>query len=85
LKDVDPRVFTRMLRKDGRKDGSITISLCNFVGEGIIKQELRQLKLKKILKEWNKVIQKGKNILPHIWQLFYSPNSKTISCPEPII
>jgi carbamoylphosphate synthase small subunit len=37
LKDVDSRVFTRMLRKDGRKDGSITISLYNFVGEGIIK------------------------------------------------
>jgi hypothetical protein len=26
-----------MLRKDGRKDGSVTISLRNFVGEGIIK------------------------------------------------
>ena len=41
LKDVDPRVFTRMLRKDGRMegrtDGSVTISLRNFVGEGIIK------------------------------------------------
>jgi hypothetical protein len=40
LKDVDPRMFTRMLRKDGRKDGrtggSVTISLRNFVGEGII-------------------------------------------------
>ena len=36
LKDVDSRVFTRMLRKDGRKDGSVTISLRNFVGEGII-------------------------------------------------
>jgi hypothetical protein len=36
LKDVDSRVFTRMLRKDGRTDGSVTISLCNFVGEGII-------------------------------------------------
>jgi hypothetical protein len=39
MKDVDPRVFTRMLRKDGRKegrtDGSVTISLRNFVGEGI--------------------------------------------------
>jgi hypothetical protein len=33
LKDVDSRVFTRMLRKDGR---SVTISLRNFVGEGII-------------------------------------------------
>jgi hypothetical protein len=32
LKDVDSRVFTRMLR---RTDGSITISLRNFVGEGI--------------------------------------------------
>ena len=48
LKDVDPRVFTRMLRKDrrtegrqeGRMDGSITISLRNFVGEGIIKKTL---------------------------------------------
>ena len=40
LKDVDSRVFTRMLRKDGwkegRKDGSVTISLRNFVGEEII-------------------------------------------------
>ena len=40
LKDVDSRVFTRMLWKDGRKegrtDGSFTISLRNFVGEGII-------------------------------------------------
>ena len=34
LKDVDSRVFTRMLRKDG----SVTISLCSFVGEGIIKE-----------------------------------------------
>jgi predicted transposase YdaD len=55
LKDVDPRVFTRILwmegrtdgrkdgrkegRKEGRTDGSITISLRNFVGEGIIKQQ----------------------------------------------
>ena len=44
MKDVDPRVFTRMLRKDGRTEGrkegrtngSVTISLRNFVGEGII-------------------------------------------------
>jgi hypothetical protein len=27
LKDVDSRVFTRMLRKDGKTDGSVTISL----------------------------------------------------------
>ena len=33
LKDIDSRVFTRMLRKDG----SVTMSLRNFVGEGIIK------------------------------------------------
>ena len=47
MKDVDPRVFTRMLWKDGwtegwkegRTDGSVTISLRNFVGEGIIKIE----------------------------------------------
>jgi hypothetical protein len=36
---VDPRVFTRMLQKDGRtegmKDGTVTISLRNFVVEGI--------------------------------------------------
>jgi hypothetical protein len=32
LKDVDSRMFTRMLRKDG----SITIFFRNFVGEGII-------------------------------------------------
>ena len=36
MKGVDSRVFTRMLRKDGRTDGSVTISLRNFVGEGII-------------------------------------------------
>jgi hypothetical protein len=35
LKDVDPRVFTRMLQKDGKTDGSVTISLRNFIGEGI--------------------------------------------------
>jgi hypothetical protein len=35
LKDVDSRVFTRM---EGRTFGSVTISLRNFVGEGIIKQ-----------------------------------------------
>ena len=40
LKDVDSRVFTRMLQKDGRKDGSVTISLRNFVGEGIKKIDL---------------------------------------------
>jgi len=39
LKDVDSRVFTRMLRKEGRMDSSVTISLHNFVGEGIIKHE----------------------------------------------
>jgi len=36
LKDVDSKVFKKVLQKDGRKDGSITISLRNFVGEGII-------------------------------------------------
>ena len=35
LKDVDSRVFTKMLRKDGRTEGSVTISLRNFVDEGI--------------------------------------------------
>ena len=35
--DVDSRVFTRMLRKDG----SVTISLRNFVGEGIINMDRR--------------------------------------------
>jgi hypothetical protein len=43
LKDVDPRVFTMMLRKDGKKegrtdgrtDGSVIISLRNLVGDGI--------------------------------------------------
>ena len=34
LKDVDSKVFTRMLRTDG----SVTISLRNFVGEGIIRK-----------------------------------------------
>ena len=28
-------------RKDGRKDGSVTIFLVNFVGEGIIKQMIK--------------------------------------------
>ena len=41
MKDVDPRVFTRMLRTDGRTDGSVTISLRNFVGEGIIMAVLK--------------------------------------------
>ena len=41
LKDVDPSVHKDVTegrmegRKDRRKDGSIIISLCNFVGEGI--------------------------------------------------
>jgi hypothetical protein len=33
--------LTRMLRKDGRKDGNVTISHRNFVGEGITKQEAK--------------------------------------------
>jgi hypothetical protein len=37
-------VFTRMLWKDGRTDGRVTISLCNFVGEGIIKKDKQNLK-----------------------------------------
>ena len=36
LKDVDSSVFTRMLWKDGWTEGSLTISLHNFVGERII-------------------------------------------------
>jgi hypothetical protein len=44
LKDVDSRVFTSMLRKDGRTEGGkdgwtngrVTISLRHFVGEGIM-------------------------------------------------
>jgi hypothetical protein len=43
LKDVDSRVFTRMWRTDGRKDGSVTISLRNFVGKGIIKTNFKQI------------------------------------------
>jgi hypothetical protein len=39
LKDVDSRMFTRMLRKDG----SDTISLRNFVDEGIINSTLTSL------------------------------------------
>jgi hypothetical protein len=35
FKDIDSRVVTRMWRVDRRKDGSITLSLHNFVGEGI--------------------------------------------------
>jgi carbamoylphosphate synthase small subunit len=38
LKDVDSRVFTRMLRKDG----SVTIFLRNFVGEGIKKVDVER-------------------------------------------
>ena len=41
LKDVDSKVFTRMLRTDG----SITISLRNFVGEGI-----------KMVPAWNHIL-----------------------------
>ena len=39
MKDVDPRVFTRIVT-DGRTDGSVTtcISPSNFVGEGITKR-----------------------------------------------
>jgi hypothetical protein len=37
LKDGDSRVFTRMLQKEGRTGGSVTISHRNFVGKGIIK------------------------------------------------
>jgi carbamoylphosphate synthase small subunit len=44
LKDVDSRVFTRMLRKDGRTDGSVTIFLRNFVGDGITKQSQKEEK-----------------------------------------
>ena len=47
MKDVDSRVFTRMLQKDGRTDGSVTISLRNFIGEGIINFHLRNLVKKK--------------------------------------
>ena len=43
LKDVDSRVFTKMLQKDGRTngrtEGSVTIFLRNFVGKGIIRGE----------------------------------------------
>ena len=46
MKDVDSRVFTRMLRKDGRTDGSVTISLRNFVGDGITKQSQKEEKKK---------------------------------------
>jgi hypothetical protein len=35
LKDVDPRVFTRIVT-----DGSVTISPRNFVGEGIMNADL---------------------------------------------
>jgi hypothetical protein len=42
LKDVDPRVFTRMWRTDG----SVTISLRNFVGEGITKDRVTRTPLK---------------------------------------
>jgi hypothetical protein len=36
-------------RKDGQTDGSVTISLRNFVGEGIIKLELSELSLCRLL------------------------------------
>ena len=52
MKDVDPRVFTRMLRKDGRKEGHVTISLRNFVGKGIKKH---------IILESNREIAKSTN------------------------
>jgi len=43
LKDVDSRVVTRMLRKEGQTDGGITISLRNFVDEGIISPSVGNL------------------------------------------
>jgi hypothetical protein len=45
LKDVDPSVHKDVTegrmegRKDRRKDGSVIISLCNFVGEGITRNQ----------------------------------------------
>ena len=55
MKDVDSRLFTRMLGKDGRTDGrtdgltdsSVTISLRNFVGEGIIRRHITPLRERK--------------------------------------
>jgi hypothetical protein len=48
--NVDSRVFTRMLRKDGRTDGSVTIFLRNFVGDGITKQSQKEEKSKTEIK-----------------------------------
>jgi hypothetical protein len=39
LKDVDPRVFTRIVT-DGWTEGSVTISPRNFVGKGKINNEM---------------------------------------------
>jgi hypothetical protein len=46
IEEVDPRVFTRIVtdgRKDRRMDGSVAISPCNFVGEGITKTIAKEI------------------------------------------
>ena len=52
LKDVDSKVFTRMLRTDG----SITISLRNFVGEEI-----------KMVPAWNHILLQKSGCSEWIW------------------
>jgi hypothetical protein len=41
-------VFTMTLLKEGRTDGRVTISLCNFVGEGIISIRHQERNFKRI-------------------------------------
>ena len=74
MKDVDPRVFTRMLqqegRKDGRKDGrtdgrtdgSVTISLRNFVGEGIKRKSNTMAKGRRTSNTMAKIISLRKSV-----------------------
>ena len=47
LKDVDSRVFTRMLRKDGRTDGSVTMTARITNGNIYSKGQRSETKCKK--------------------------------------
>ena len=62
LKDVDPRVFTRMWRTDG----SVTISLRNFVDEGITNCKI--LKCCKILSiTWTINVIENHDVIWNFW------------------
>jgi hypothetical protein len=58
-KSIGFQILLRMLqkdgwtegRKDGQTDGSVTISLCNFIGEGIIKYTTQSEQSKNLRKK----------------------------------